>query len=175
MARKFLVVLGLAAAGFLAVPGAAQSYTPIDEPILDVIDDPADIVPDEPIAIQMENFFPGSAAVFTVAANGVDGASIGLSVQGSKSVDATVSGAGTFDVSVVFPTPATYTLTASGLDSDGNPTNVSTTLQVTAEGGLPGTGFSGQDALVGGLALIGAGITAVVLARRRTPAAPVKV
>ena len=169
MARKSWVVLGLAAVSILAVPATAQAYTPPEEPSIEVLDDPSDIVPDEPIDILVDNFLPGSDAVFTVAADGVDGDDIGLVVLGSKSIDAPVGADGSFMVQAVFPEPATYTLTASGLDVDGNPTSVSTTLEVTVAGGLPGTGFSGQDALVGGLALIGAGIAAIVLARRRKP------
>jgi hypothetical protein len=169
MARRSWVVLGLAAVSILAVPAAAQAYTPPEEPSIEVLDEPPDVVPDEPVDVLVDNFLPNSAGVFTVAADGVDGADIGLSVKGSKSIDVTVGADGSYVVTIVFPVAATYTLTASGLDLDGNPTSVSTTVEVTAEGGLPGTGFSGQDALVGGLALIGAGIAAIVLARRRKP------
>ena len=169
MARKFLIVLGLAAVGFLSIPATAYAYTPPEEPSIEVLDDAADIVPDEPIDVRVENFLAGSDAVFTVAADGVDGEDIGLTVRGSKSIDAVVGTDSSFTVTIVFPEAGTYTLTASGLDLDGDPTSVSTTLQVTVEGGLPGTGFSGQDALVGGLALIGAGVAAIVLAKRRRP------
>lgn len=167
MARMTWLAVGFAAVGVLAMPSVALAYTPPEEPFIEVLDEPQDIVPDEPVAIRIENFLPGSDAVFTVASDDVDGADIGLSVLGSKSIDVTVGTDTSFTVSVVFPEPAVYTLTASGLDLDGDPTSVSTTLEVTAEGGLPGTGFDGQDVVVGGLALVGAGIAAIVLARRR--------
>ena len=169
MARKSLIVLGLVAVSILAGPVAAQAYTPPEEPGIEVEDLPEDVVPGAPIDIEIENFLAGSAAVFTVAADGVEGADIGLIVLGSKSVEATVGTDGTFHVQVIFPSAAMYTLTASGFDVDGNPTSVSMQLDVTVAGGLPGTGFSGQDVAVGGLALIAAGISAIVLAKRRKP------
>jgi len=171
MARRTWFVAGLAAISIFALPAAAMAYTPPEEPDIEVLDDPSDIVPGEPVEVRVDNFLPGSAAVFTVAADGVDGDDIGLTVLGSRSTDATVGTDGSFTVSVVFPEAATYTLTASGLDLDGNPTSVSTTLVVSVEGGLPGTGFGGRDVAVGGVALMAAGIAALVLARRRTSVA----
>lgn len=169
MARKSWIVLGLVAVSTFAVPVAAQAYTPPEEPSIEVLDEPQDVVPDEPVDVQIDNFLPGSDGVFTVAADGVAGEDIGLAVKGSKSIDVTVGADGSYVVTVVFPVAALYTLTASGFDVDGNPTSVSMQLDVTVAGGLPGTGFSGQDVAVGGLALIAAGISAIVLARRRKP------
>jgi hypothetical protein len=168
MVRKVTVGLLLVTAGFFVAPGVAYAYPPPAEPTIDVLTELPDIQPGQPVTILVDNFLPASEADFTVSADGVDGAGIGLTVLGSKSVHAQVGTDGSFTVQVVFPEAATYNLTAEGLDVDGNPITVTVTLEVSELGGLPGTGFGGRDLTVAGGALVAAGIAALVLARRRS-------
>lgn len=170
MIRKFLALAALAAVGLLATPGVANAYEPPPEPILVV---PADIEAGEQVPVLLDNWLPGSDVTLTVAADGVDGDDIGLTVLGSNSITTTVESDGTATIGVVFPEPAVYTLTATGLDLDGNPATVSALVQVGGGGpgpGLPPTGFSGQTALLTGAGLLGAGALAIALSKRRSSA-----
>jgi hypothetical protein len=168
MVRKITVGGILITVCLLAAPGVAHAYPPPAEPTIDVLTELPDIRPGQPVTVRVDNFLPASEADFTVSADGVDGAGIGLTVMGSKSVHVQVGTDGSFTVQITFPEAATYTLTADGLDVDGNPTSVSVTLEVSELGGLPGTGFGGRDLGVAGGALVAAGIAALVLARRRS-------
>ena len=167
MLRKTLAVMGLAAVSLIAAP-AAMAYAPPDAPTIEQSGN-QQVEPGDSVPFILDNFLPGSQATFTVAADGVDGGDIGLVVMGSQSVHALVGTGGGFKIGVTFPSPAKYTLSATGLDQDGNSKTVGMSLEVFAAGtALPHTGFTGRDVAVGGIALIAAGISAIVLGRRRS-------
>lgn len=133
---------------FLAAPALAQTYPP-DEPTVEVSD--STVFPCGTVTVTGENLVPGTTVNITF-----DGEVIGSAVVGSD---------GTYSVVVTIPcdtAPGTYVLGAGG---------ATTQITVLAAGGgvsgVPATGANlGAGIFILG-ALLVAGVTALVLTRRR--------
>ncbi|MBP3037166.1 LPXTG cell wall anchor domain-containing protein [Arthrobacter sp. zg-ZUI100] len=138
-------------------------------------------------------FLPGTTITITITFNGptpqAAGAAgagrVGTSVGGPiilsqalPPVTTTADANGNFAYPVTLTEAGTYTLTATGLDPQGNTRTVSSTVTVAAaegseagaeEGGLANTGADSAMLLWGaaGVVALGAGVASVVVARRK--------
>ncbi|WP_264796393.1 LPXTG cell wall anchor domain-containing protein [Arthrobacter mangrovi] len=211
--KKTLTALAIAGSLAFMGTGAAQAAEYPAPPVQATVTD-GNVGIGATILFQGSGFAPGSRIGILVSriatagpnASGVSIGAGGLSAgvtgviapaQATQEMSTTADGDGNFSHPVKFDQAGTYTLTATGVDADGNPISVSQEVVVGAAaggsengvgGGAPNAGPSAEDeaavangdslantglessALLwggAGVLALGAGATALVVARRK--------
>lgn len=176
MVRRMIAIAALLV---IALPAAAHAqYTP--DPLLSISLSTTVAGPGDTITVETSGWEPGSEVVITLEPGG--------HVLGTAIADDT----GTAVLEVTIPTdlaPGEYTITATGIDAEGNPGSVSAGVVIVdaaavvvppgaptpppaTSGILPLTGSSTSQLVLAGMALLVAGLGAAFVARRRlNPAA----
>lgn len=178
MVRRMIAIAALLV---IAVPTAAQAqYTP--SPLLSISLSSTVAGPGDTITVETSGWEPGSEVQITLEPGG--------RVLATVIADDT----GTAVAEVTIPTdlaPGEYTITASGIDAEGNPGSVSAGVVIVDDdavivppgvpratpptattGILPLTGSSTSQLVLAGMALLVAGLGAAFVAHRRlNPAA----
>lgn len=147
---RIVLVVALSALLLMAVPAFAQ-YPPEDAEA-EVTVSTTTVAPGGTITVVGEDFLPGSQVNITLVET--------TEVLGTVTVRAD----GTFSTNVTLPAdlaPGTYTLRVSGVDADGEPRVIDTTITVVAAAAAPapGTGL----AATGGQFTVGSALAALLL------------
>ena len=209
--KKTLTALAIAGSLTFVGAGAAQAATYPAPPVSATVTD-GNVGIGATILFQGTGFAPGSrigilvsriatagpnAAGVSIGAGGLSAGVTGVitPAQATQEMATNADADGNFSHPVTFNEAGTYTLTATGVDADGEPISVSQQVVVGAAGGsgagddstggtgsaadeqavadgdqLANTGLESSALLWGGAGILalGAGATAIVVARRKT-------
>lgn len=161
--RRFtaVVVIGLFLLAMMTMPALAQDYPP-DAPSVAVSD--TTVVAGETITVSSSGWLPGSDVTVTFLTTS--------EVLGTAEVGAD----GAFQTRVTIPSdasPGVHTLRVTGTGADGEPASVDIRITVEAvAAALPVTGLNLTVGTVLSTVLIAAGVTALLISRRRRTSAP---
>ncbi|WP_159500176.1 hypothetical protein [Microbacterium sp. 18062] len=165
--RTKIAAVVIAVAAMVAVPAAANAYTPVAPGGTSVT-----VAPGGTVTVPFTGFAPNESVNFTLTGENAAGATLAAvkTVVNSTSLTKAASSTGAVSVTVTLPSNATgtYTLTGTGASS-----NASATVTITASaagGGLPATGVDSASLMgvwIGGGVLLLGGLAVTVFAVRR--------